>query len=265
MNLDFRTSYSQNFEDIFIWFAWDNLESSLPHPAEHYRNFIDVGVWDPVTYNVSLGFIQAGWGGILVEPNPNYAALIADSFATNPKIEVVEKAVSSFSGWTFLEIPHEGDGLANVKHKANPDSLNIKVRVATLDEIIDKHKEKLYFYLKLDVEGHEYEVLKYFKWQVRPVLVVIEGMGQDVVTLIKSRNYRELFFDGLNSYFIDNELEFGQHLKIPPLNIVDYPRYFLNHSKSYSGLLMCPNCSFKEPNSQKKRSMFFKRFARKSN
>src|ERR1700761_7762850 len=58
------TSYAQNFEDVALMRAFNNLEGGV---------YVDVGAQDPVNDSVSLAFYERGWRGVHVEPVPEFA------------------------------------------------------------------------------------------------------------------------------------------------------------------------------------------------
>jgi hypothetical protein len=59
------TSYAQNFEDVMLRRALQNVARGF---------YIDVGAQDPIVDSVSMGFYEEGWRGVHVEPVAAYAA-----------------------------------------------------------------------------------------------------------------------------------------------------------------------------------------------
>src|SRR5256885_12499299 len=59
-------SYSQNLEDYHL---------SLAFAGQTTGTYIDVGAGHPIADNVSFWFYERGWRGIVVEPQPELAAL----------------------------------------------------------------------------------------------------------------------------------------------------------------------------------------------
>jgi hypothetical protein len=59
-------SYSQNLEDYHL---------SLAFAGQTTGTYIDVGAGHPIADNVSFWFYERGWHGIVVEPQPELAAL----------------------------------------------------------------------------------------------------------------------------------------------------------------------------------------------
>src|SRR5258705_11731663 len=59
-------SYSQNLEDYHL---------SLAFAGQTTGTYIDVGAGHPIADNVSFWFYERGWQGVVVEPQPELAAL----------------------------------------------------------------------------------------------------------------------------------------------------------------------------------------------
>ena len=59
-------SYTQNLEDYHL---------SLAFAGQATGTYIDVGAGHPVADNVSFWFYERGWSGVVVEPQPELAAL----------------------------------------------------------------------------------------------------------------------------------------------------------------------------------------------
>ena len=59
-------SYAQNLEDYHL---------SLAFAGQTTGTYIDIGAGHPIADNVSFWFYERGWHGIVVEPQPELAAL----------------------------------------------------------------------------------------------------------------------------------------------------------------------------------------------
>lgn len=125
------------------------------------KNFIDIGA--------NCGHVAASIVGefqklILVEPNPRLADLLRNIFSDFNSVEIKECAIvgKESIGIIQLTVPEESSGLAtlgrthlsNERYKASI----YNVRATTLEsEISDKTLCEAY--IKVDVEGFEYEVI----------------------------------------------------------------------------------------------------------
>ena len=116
-----------------------------------------------------------------------------------PRLEVIEKGLSSKQGELTLYIPvqdgRELVGWASVEKNNLPDAAKViekKVDVITLDSL---HLTNVTF-IKMDVEGHELEVLKGAEQtlrQNRPILLVevLEESRTAVFAFLASLGYRQ--------------------------------------------------------------------------
>jgi FkbM family methyltransferase len=138
--------------------------------------FVEVGANDPHERSQTWHLEQAGWTGILIEPQPD----LAEKLRQARKARVYAVACSS---------PRNGGGVLPF-HVAGPlSSLDrdrmapgskaeavIEVPIETLDHILQNAAAPPGFdFLSIDVEGHELEVLQGFdigRW--RPRLILLE-------------------------------------------------------------------------------------------
>jgi hypothetical protein len=100
----------------------------------------------------------------------------------------------------------------------------------TLDEIFEFIGEVDIDWMKIDAENSEVEILNSWKSEnVKPTIVVLEVLdplhksqiNNEVTELMKSKGYVEVYFDGLNKFFLSkNHGEMKIHFNLPP-NIFD--------------------------------------------
>jgi FkbM family methyltransferase len=138
--------------------------------------FVEVGANDPHARSQTFDLEQAGWSGILIEPQPD----LAEKLRANRKAKVFSVACSG----------PQNEGKTLQLHVAGPlSSLNrdkmaagstpervIEVPVRTLNGVLEEGGAARGFdFLSIDVEGHELEVLSGFdarRW--RPQLILLE-------------------------------------------------------------------------------------------
>ena len=97
------------------------------------------------------------------------------------------------------------------EHSSSPSEFTQKYRdyeieTMPLSQIFKTHSIKDIQFLKVDVEGYEYEVLEGNDWeQYRPEVLCIEAnhVLKDWRPLLRSQGYEKAFFDGLNEYYMD--------------------------------------------------------------
>jgi FkbM family methyltransferase len=121
------------------------------HPA---KVAIDVGAWDGI-YTHAL--LKLGVPVVAIEANPKAAAILARLYGR--KARIVCAAASSSAGKAKLRVPRRGSvGIATVEARntlSSADVDEIEVPQVALDDI---DLEPVGF-IKIDVEGHELDVL----------------------------------------------------------------------------------------------------------
>jgi FkbM family methyltransferase len=198
-------SHAQNFEDVILWRALQDIKCG---------RYIDVGAHDPFIDSVSLAFYNAGWRGVNVEPTPDFAARLRQA---RPDDTVIEAAVSDRAGpIPFFELSGLSSGIREVAaHHARSGhhSREILVNTIRLEHLLNLTEEDVHW-LKVDVEGMEAQVLK--SWgdcPKRPWILVIEATFPNTqeptehlwIDEVMSRGYERAFFDGLSCYFVHKE------------------------------------------------------------
>ncbi len=218
-------SYSQNFEDVILSRALENISIGY---------YIDIGAHHPVIDSVSKTFYDKGWRGIHVEPTEKYANLLREN---RPDETVIQSVVASTPGIVrFYEIPNTR--LSNACHDiatehqkklGYPVSKSLLMAI-TLDNILELATSEMIHWLKIDVEGYEREVLQ--GWQtstVRTWIVVIESTYpnttqdtfQNWEMLILAKDYELVYRDGLNRYYLHKtQKDRRPYFELPP-NIFD--------------------------------------------
>jgi FkbM family methyltransferase len=217
-------SYAQNFEDVMLWRALKHIEKGV---------YIDIGAQDPVTDSVSMGFYELGWRGISVEPNHFYANALRRARTDE---EVIEQIVAHHDGKALLYEFH-GTGLSTVDadlaayYQAQGFACSHReCQSITLEHLFRHHCRSDIHWMKIDVEGHEAEVLRgWGQAPHRPWIVVIESVSpqenkfthEEWEKELTTRDYKFALFDGLNRFYVHKDHhEFISALSLPP-NIFD--------------------------------------------
>lgn len=208
--MPYKTSYAQNREDIIISAFFPDIKEGV---------YVDVGANHPLFHSVTKLFYDKGWHGVNYEPNPK----LFSQLSMHRKKDInVSAAVGKASGEAEIRIYHSRDGLEGIStlssdmvkeytaHK-NADTLqheDLKVPVVTLAEDLRRHGIKHIHFMKIDVEGYEYDVIKGNDWEkFRPELMCIEAnhIRKDWRPLLKHAHYQLVFNDGLNEYYLAAE------------------------------------------------------------
>lgn len=144
--------------------------------------FAEVGANDPRQGSQSWHLEQAGWRGILVEPQPDLATKLRE--ARSAKVFAVACSSPQNAG-RKLSLHVAGPMSSLDRERMAPGALpekTIDVPVRTLDDILTEAGAPTPLdFLSIDVEGHELEVLRGFdfaRW--RPRLILLEDHVSDL-------------------------------------------------------------------------------------
>ena len=143
--------------------------------------FVEVGAADGVVGSNTLAFEQLGWTGVLVEADPTAAEQCRQA-RTSPVVECAVVAPGSPSLATFTRVPQiqQLSGLRPGREVLRRHGINhvekVLVACRTLDQVLhDTIRGQSPDFVTIDVEGHEWPVLKGFSLDVwRPAVVLVE-------------------------------------------------------------------------------------------
>ena len=202
-------SYAQNLEDYHL---------SLAFAGQASGSYIDIGAGHPVADNVSFWFYERGWQGIVVEPQPELAALYQ---RLRPRDIAICGLVGRHCGETDFHVVDRLHGLSTMvegfaqKAKSfGADYRTVRMPVTTLAKLCEKHDLGAIDFLKIDVEGAEGDVLFGGDWKrFRPKVIVAEAVTplaseqgwQDWEPLLLAQGYRFVLFDTLNRFYVAQE------------------------------------------------------------
>jgi len=181
--------------------------------------YIDVGANAPDEHSDTKVFYDHGWHGINIEPSPHwYQRLVAE----RPRDINIHAAASDNPGAVMLyDHPEGGLGTLNEEFadrhvtEWNVAKRGVAVEAVTLTDVCDQHAPKDIHFLKIDVEGHEEQVIRGMDFRKhRPWILCIEAtepMKVHVQThrawnyIVVGSGYRFVRFDGLNRWYVAEE------------------------------------------------------------
>ena len=210
-------SYAQNQEDVILARAF------AQQPVGFY---IDIGACFPEVASVTKHFYDLGWHGINVEPNRPTFELLA---AARPRDLNLQIAISDAGGQLTL---YEGETAGETSALGRDGARSFTVPAMTLRGVCERHVDCDIDFLKIDVEGFEYRVLSSGDWvRFRPKVVVCEvtepwsnrirSGTESIDALLAGHDYRLVYFDGLNQYYVAREAEdIAARLALQP-NVID--------------------------------------------
>jgi FkbM family methyltransferase len=203
-------SYGQNHEDVVLWRALKSVRKG---------RYVEVGANDPVRHSISRAFYDAGWSGLLVEPEPDFASRLREA---RPRDVVVEAAATLSEGpVTLHRYPETGlstldDSVHRTHDEQGWDGEDWVVEGRRLDTILEDNDylgHAVHFAV-IDVEGAEAEVLDSVdltRW--RPWILVVESTKplSDLSTheswepKLLAAGYDFCLFDGVSRFYVAAE------------------------------------------------------------
>ncbi|WP_457750364.1 FkbM family methyltransferase [Sulfurimonas sp.] len=222
-------SYSQNLEDLMLYRALKEVKNGF---------YIDVGANDPLHDSVTKAFYDAGWQGVNVEPELKFFQKLNQerirdinlNYAVSAKMDEITFFVSNVRGRSTTNAD-----IAQAQSENTFSQQPVTVKTITIDDIVAQYGIKTIHFLKIDVEGAEEDVLKSISFEkVRPWILLVEatlpGTNEDISSswenLITEHNYTQVYFDGINRYYLaDEKKELARHFSCPPNILDDYIHY----------------------------------------
>jgi FkbM family methyltransferase len=155
----------------------------------------EVGVYLPQTSNI-IDFIKEGVRASLVEADPETVKILTDYFKSY-SVKIFPVAVWSASGTvrlsraaasTFVSEIQSSPAIVNDKYKVNLDN-SFEVKCAVFSEIDEGDIDLL----SIDIEGGEWNVIKFMK--SRPKVISVETHG---------KYYTNPFINEINQWMTEN-------------------------------------------------------------
>jgi FkbM family methyltransferase len=210
---EWKKSFSQSGEDLILDFLFWSLGIHLP-------TYLDIGANHPRYLSNTYYFYRKGSRGVLVEPNPQLASLIARvrprDVCANVAVGGTAKPPLDFyilnpAGLSTFDAAdarkHEADKVAKIERV-------IPTAVIGAEDLIRKYCPQPPDLLSLDVEGMDFEILTAIDFTTwRPKVLCLEtltfessGRGtkiQRIPDLARQLNYIPYADTYLNTIFVD--------------------------------------------------------------
>jgi FkbM family methyltransferase len=219
-------SYAQNQEDVVLYRLTRFVERGT---------YVDVGAAHPVIHNVTYALYLAGWRGINVEPMATEAEMLR---SVRPEDITFQVAVGAAAGSVVIHTgPSENRGASTArtdlaaKYRSQGQIFSTEtVEMVRLETLLDSLGTADIHILKIDVEGLEREVLEGVNFsRTRPWVLVVESTRPNTTedssheweALITDSGYVVTLFDGLNKFYVREDLESVQKALSVPANVFD--------------------------------------------
>ena len=151
------------------------------------KTFLEIGVADFDTL-IPLA-AKGGWTGYCVEPMPHHVVTLEEMakglpvaicpYAISDRNGVIRMAVGGGEDWAtganhIIDANHRGAKLLDIPGNQHLRKDDIDVQCFTLDHFIDNNNITEIDFCKIDVEGHELNVLSGYSWRVKPKFMKVE-------------------------------------------------------------------------------------------
>lgn len=178
------SSYSQEGEDLILYRIFGDKRDGF---------FIDIGAYHPYKYSNTYFYYKRGWRGINIDAMPGSMELFNKHRALDINIEaVVSDKVVDVDYHLFNEpaLNNCDKALSKFRHDA-PNKFKLEkvlqLKTKRLDSILNENvsKEQEIDFISIDVEGHEFQVLKSNDWdKYLPKVILVEFLESTVESVI---------------------------------------------------------------------------------
>jgi FkbM family methyltransferase len=207
------SSYAQNCEDVILYRTLSGVENGF---------YVDIGAGHPIKDSVTASLYSKGWSGVNVEPNiARYAELVSQrprDINLNSAISSIGEKVTLFQDNRQLGVysTTSEQQFNEIKNHPDHEFVEVVVPCMTLNKVFEQIGNLETHFLKIDVEGTEFDVVKSLDFERhRPWIIVVEtfhglNLSEDrssIFTHLVNSRYVHVLFDGLNDYFIAKEHE----------------------------------------------------------
>ena len=175
--------------------------------------FVEVGANDPVVGSQTWMLEQKGWHGVLVEPQTAHFEMLRQQRKNSQVFQVACSNTDMEGEMDLLIAAH--DGGSTLKKQRDTHGVDFvgteRVKVTTLDKVLQAAGVTQIDFLSLDVEGHEIEVMRGLDFaKFSPALILIEDGVRDLAKhrFLKSRGYRLVKRTTLNNWYVPRDRPF---------------------------------------------------------
>lgn len=172
--------------------------------------FLEIGSSD---FDTLLPLARRGWKGCIVEPIPLYAAKLRDAVEEEGlPVRVIEAAITTHDGeaemyeclsrdrqWTrgiSHMVEQSGTKLLDLAGNQHLKKRKITVRALRLDTLLSEicwprnSEYQPIDFMKVDIEGHEMDILKSHTWETHPTMIKIEHKHCDDLEMKRILEYQ---------------------------------------------------------------------------
>jgi FkbM family methyltransferase len=101
--------YSQNNEEAIILNYFDIK-------GFRYKNFLDIGAYNPFTFSNTRRLYEMGWKGVFVEPNKRHFEIFQREYGNDSDIDLLNVALHNHNGNVNMYMSDDAVSTTNTKH-----------------------------------------------------------------------------------------------------------------------------------------------------
>jgi FkbM family methyltransferase len=185
--------YSQNNEEQYILDYFNKVEG---------KKFLEIGAYDACKFSNTRALFEKGWSGVQVEPNPICMQRLKDVYGNEPRIKLLEVAITEKDGVIKFYMP-QGDaiGTTDISHKnkwekgSNVLYSEIEVPTMSMQRFIDEHGADTDF-INIDVEGTNYALFQLlpneFLGRLKMICIEHDGWNVQIEEKLKTLGFKTL-------------------------------------------------------------------------
>lgn len=173
------------------------------------KTFVEIGAAD---FDTLLPLAHNGWRGVIVEPVPYFAARLREYVSAEKlDVRVYEMAITTHNGTAMMYESMERDeewtrGISHMVNQSGTKLLELAGNQHLTKRVINVRCQRLDTFifdtaclqfegidlLKIDIEGHELDVLREYGFRLKPKMLKIEHKHCDdkaLVRLLSAQGY----------------------------------------------------------------------------
>lgn len=191
-------AYSQNLEEYAIVGYFEN---------KPIGKFVDIGAYDPEKFSNTRALYLAGWSGVLVEPAPKNYKRIADYYAGDERIQVLNFAVGEPAGEIdFWDCNGDAISTSDEAHRDKWAAVGIgytkiKVEQVGVVDFMDKYVKDCDF-LSIDTESTNMAIFRnipnYIFEQIKMLCIEHDRCQKEIEERLKPFGFNNLYQNAEN-------------------------------------------------------------------
>lgn len=212
---EYKRSYSQSGEDIIVAGLMKFFHISKVR-------YLDIGAYDPKRLSNTYFFYENGHSGVCIEPNPNLFSNIKKARPRDICLNIgIGDGKKNESTFYVLNPPtlstfskEEADKMVREKSATLVETR--RMRLESINSIIEKNFEGTPDFISLDVEGLDAEILKSFDFErFRPKVFCIETISyskdnsgkkdMEIFDIMTKNGYKVYADTHVNTIFIEDK------------------------------------------------------------